>query len=99
MARRRFIAHPRPAAIPRIVAVEGRGRAFRMPLKAGLTLLEAVRQGFAAEGFGSGVLNLGTLSLAPFAYVMPALSRDGQNAPSIPKPSALPASADWNVAR
>ncbi|MCU0817762.1 MAG: DNA-binding protein [Beijerinckiaceae bacterium] len=80
MPRPGFIAQPGPVQSPRLVAVEGRGRAFRMRLPAGLTLLEATRQGFAAEGFASGTLNLGPLALEPFAYVMPALSRDGKNA-------------------
>jgi predicted DNA-binding protein with PD1-like motif len=80
MARPSFIRQPGPALSPRVLAVEGRGRAFPMRLEAGLSLLEAVRQGFAAAGFASGTLNFGPLALSPFAYVMPALSRDGQNA-------------------
>ncbi len=80
MARPAVITQPGPQQSPRILAVEGRGRAFRMPLKAGTPLLEATRQGFAAEGFASGALNLRALALGPFAYVMPALSVDGKNA-------------------
>ncbi|MCZ8183798.1 MAG: DUF296 domain-containing protein [Beijerinckiaceae bacterium] len=80
MARPAFISQPGPPQMPRILAVEGRGRAFRMAMKAGMPLLEATRQGFAAEGFASGTLNLGALALGPFAYVMPALSVDGKNA-------------------
>lgn len=80
MPRPAFIRQPGPASAPRIVAVEGRGRAFRMPLPSGLSLLEAARRGFATEGFASGTLRLADVALAPFAYVMPALSRDGQNA-------------------
>lgn len=74
------VAQPGPAQEPRLVAVEGRGRAFSMRLEAGLTLLEATRRGFAAQGFSCGALRLGPLALAPFAYVMPALSKDGVNA-------------------
>lgn len=74
------IRQPGPPIQPRILAVEGRGRAFRLPLRAGTSLLEGVRTGFAAEGFASGTLNLGPLALGPFAYVMPALSQDGRNA-------------------
>lgn len=80
MARPAFILQPGPPQSPRLLAVEGRGRAFRMVLKAGTSLLEATRQGFAAEGFASGTLTLGALALGPFAYVMPALSVDGKNA-------------------
>ena len=80
MARPSFIRQPGPAQSPRVLAVEGRGRAFPMRLEAGLPLLEAVRQGFAAAGFASGTLRFGPLALSPFAYVIPALSRDGQNA-------------------
>jgi predicted DNA-binding protein with PD1-like motif len=60
--------------------VEARGRAFTFTLQAGVPLLEAVRRGFAAEGFASGVLNFGGGVLGPFAYVMPALSKIGENA-------------------
>ena len=74
------IRQPGAPLQPRIVAVEGRGRAFRMRLEAGLTLLEATRRGFAAAGFTSGTLALGPLALGPFAYVMPALSKEGLNA-------------------
>jgi predicted DNA-binding protein with PD1-like motif len=45
-----------------------------------LPLLEAARRGFAAEGFAGGVLNMRGGALGPFAYVMPALSRTGENA-------------------
>jgi predicted DNA-binding protein with PD1-like motif len=58
----------------RIAFVEANGREFQFALEPGLPLLEAVRRGFAAEGFVSGVVNFGEIALAPFAYVMPALS-------------------------
>ncbi len=80
MARPTHVAQPGPALAPRVMAAEGRGRAFLMPLKAGALLVDAVRDGFAREGFASGALNIGELALGPFAYVMPALSRDGKNA-------------------
>lgn len=80
MARPAFMAQPGPAIEPRVVAVEGRGRAFALPLRAGLPLVEAVREGLAAEGFSAGVVNIEALALNPFAYVMPALSKDGKNA-------------------
>jgi predicted DNA-binding protein with PD1-like motif len=76
----RQIVQPGPPAPERIQWVEARGRAFAFTLEAGLPLLEAARRGFAAEGFGSGTLNFGAGALGPFAYVMPALSRTGENA-------------------
>jgi predicted DNA-binding protein with PD1-like motif len=76
----RHIAQPGPPAAERIQWVEVRGRAFSFTLEAGLPLLEAARRGFAAEGFAGGTLNFGAGALGPFAYVMPALSRTGENA-------------------
>ncbi|WP_293800595.1 DUF296 domain-containing protein [uncultured Bosea sp.] len=56
------------------------GRAFSLTLPAGVPLLEAVRSGFEAEGFTSGVVKLDGLKLSPFAYVMPALSKTPEHA-------------------
>ena len=58
----------------------GRGarpRVLRSRLQAGLPLLEAARRGFAAAGFAGGTLNIKGGALGPFAYVMPALSKTG----------------------
>jgi predicted DNA-binding protein with PD1-like motif len=76
----RSIAQPGSPVPERIQWVEARGRAFSFMLEAGVPLLEAARRGFAAAGFGGGVLNAKAGALGPFAYVMPALSRDGANA-------------------
>ncbi|MBR0697407.1 PCC domain-containing protein [Bradyrhizobium lablabi] len=76
----RSIAQPGVPVAERIQWVEARGRAFSFMLEAGIPLLESVRRGFAAEGFAGGVLNAKGGALGPFAYVMPALSRDGANA-------------------
>ena len=76
----RSIKQPGSPAPERIQWVETRGRAFAFALEAGLPLLEAARRGFAAEGFASGVLNIRNGALGPFAYVMPALSKTGENA-------------------
>ncbi len=76
----RQIVQPGPPAPERIQWVEARGRAFSFTLEAGLPLLEAARRGFAAEGFAGGTLNIKGGALGPFAYVMPALSRTGENA-------------------
>jgi predicted DNA-binding protein with PD1-like motif len=76
----RRIEQPGPLAPERIQWVEARGRSFRLTLGAGLPLLEAARRGFAAEGFCGGTLNMQRGALGPFAYVMPALSKNGENA-------------------
>jgi predicted DNA-binding protein with PD1-like motif len=76
----RSIAQPGPLVPERIQWVEARGRAFSFTLQAGLPLLEAARRGFAAEGFSGGTLRMKDGALGPFAYVMPALSRNGENA-------------------
>ncbi|WP_375783156.1 PCC domain-containing protein [Bradyrhizobium sp. Pha-3] len=76
----RSIAQPGAPIPERIQSVAARGRAFSFMLEAGIPLLEAVRRGFAAAGFSSGVLSATGGALGPFAYVMPALSKDGVNA-------------------
>jgi predicted DNA-binding protein with PD1-like motif len=76
----RRIEQPGAPVPERIQWVEARGRAFSFTLEAGLPLLEAARRGFAAEGFAGGVLNIRGGALGPFAYVMPALSKTGDNA-------------------
>jgi len=76
----RSILQPGPPTPERIQWVEARGRAFSFTLEAGLPLLEAARCGFAAEGFAGGTLNFGAGALGPLAYVMPALSKTGENA-------------------
>lgn len=76
----RSIKQPGAPGAERIQWVEARGRAFTFMLEAGVPLLEAARRGFAAEGFAGGVLNFGRGTLGPFAYVMPALSKTGENA-------------------
>ncbi|WP_407170304.1 PCC domain-containing protein [Bradyrhizobium sp. ORS 111] len=76
----RSIVQPGAPVPERVQWVAARGRAFSFMLEAGIPLLEAVRRGFAAEGFSSGVLNATGGALGPFAYVMPALSKDGANA-------------------
>jgi predicted DNA-binding protein with PD1-like motif len=76
----RSIVQPGSPNPERMQWVEARGRAFSATLQAGLPLLEAARQAFAAEGFAGGVLSIRSGALGPFAYVMPALSRTGDNA-------------------
>jgi predicted DNA-binding protein with PD1-like motif len=76
----RSIKQPGPPGPERIQWVEARGRAFTFTVEAGLPLLEAARRGFAAEGFAGGTLNIKGGALGPFGYVMPALSKTGENA-------------------
>jgi len=76
----RSIPQPGRPAPERIQWAEARGRAFSFTLQAGVPLLETASRGFAAAGFAGGVLNIGDGALGPFAYVMPALSKTGDNA-------------------
>lgn len=76
----RSIKQPGAPIAERIQWVEARGRAFSFTLEAGVPLLDAARRGFAAAGFAGGVLNFRRGVLGPFAYVMPALSKTGENA-------------------
>jgi predicted DNA-binding protein with PD1-like motif len=76
----RSIKQPGPPVTERIQWVEVRGRAFSFTLQAGLPLLDAARRGFAAQGFAGGTLNMSGGALGPFGYVMPALSKTGENA-------------------
>jgi predicted DNA-binding protein with PD1-like motif len=76
----RSIQQPGSPIAERIQWVEARGRAFNFTVQPGLTLLEAARRGFAAQGFASGTLNIKGGALGPFGYVMPALSKNGENA-------------------
>jgi predicted DNA-binding protein with PD1-like motif len=76
----RSVKQPGPPNAERVQWVEVRGRAFGFTLEAGLPLLEAARRGFAAQGFASGTLNIRGGALGPFGYVMPALSKTGENA-------------------
>jgi predicted DNA-binding protein with PD1-like motif len=76
----RVIKQPGSPVPERIQWVEARGRAFSFKLEAGVLLLEAARRGFAEAGFAGGVLNMRGGALGPLAYVMPALSKDGEHA-------------------
>jgi predicted DNA-binding protein with PD1-like motif len=76
----REIRQPGPPIAERIQWVAARGRSFSFTVQAGLPLLEAVQQGFAAQGFGGGVASFKSGALGPFAYVMPALSKTPEHA-------------------
>uniref|UniRef100_A0A9E8CMJ6 DNA-binding protein n=1 Tax=Bosea sp. NBC_00436 TaxID=2969620 RepID=A0A9E8CMJ6_9HYPH len=76
----RRIEQPGTGTPERVQWIACGGRAFSLTLPAGMLLLEAVRSGFAAAGFASGVVKLDGLALSPFAYVMPALSKTPEHA-------------------
>lgn len=76
----RKIKQPGPAHAEPIQWVQARGESFSFVVEAGEPLIEAVRRGFAARGYVSGVLNAEGGALAPFAYVMPALSETPDHA-------------------
>lgn len=76
----RTIQQPGLAEPERVQWIEARGRKLTLELKPGL-LLDAISEAFAEQGFSSGVLRLPAgLPLAPFAYVMPALSATPEHA-------------------
>lgn len=76
----RTIEQPGPTEPERVQWLEAQGRKLTLELKPGL-LLDAIADAFAAQGFASGVLRLPAgLTLAPFAYVMPALSATPEHA-------------------
>jgi predicted DNA-binding protein with PD1-like motif len=76
----RTIKQPGAPVTERIQWVEARGRPFSFTIAAGLPLLEAASRSLATAGFAAGVLNFGHGALGPFGYVMPALSKTGENA-------------------
>jgi predicted DNA-binding protein with PD1-like motif len=76
----REVRQPGPLVAERIQWVEARGRSFSFVAQAGQPLLEAVRQGFATQGFAGGVASFKAGALGPFAYVMPALAKTAEHA-------------------
>lgn len=80
MSASRTIKQPGEVFAERIVAVEGRGRPVQLTLQAGRLLVEAVSEAFQVHGFQGGTVDMGGVELHPFAYVMPALSKTGENA-------------------
>lgn len=76
----RSIAQPGFPDSNRIQYAAVDGRSVTFTLDAGVRLVDAVSQGFSDAGFQSGVLTLSGGTLGPFTYVMPALSKTGENA-------------------
>lgn len=74
------IHQPGPPRAERVLMVEASGEALRLELAAGLLLRDAVYQALAKAGYAGGTVDLAGVSLWPFGYVMPALSKTGENA-------------------
>ena len=74
MTRPAFIRQPGPPKRERIQSASGWAQPFSFEVAAGSLLLEAVRDGFAAAGFSSGVAAFSALEFGPFGYVMPSTS-------------------------
>ncbi len=72
----RRLAQPGPALLPRVESVPGHARHLAFTLEPGLSLQEAVIRPLRAAGLASAMLELEGGALAPFAYVLPALSPD-----------------------
>ena len=72
----RHIPQPGPALLPRIIAVEGRGRLIEQTLPAGLSLLDAVQ----CIGAASAVMSIAGGSFGPLSYVIPSLPPDATHA-------------------
>ncbi|MGL4324909.1 MAG: PCC domain-containing protein, partial [Beijerinckiaceae bacterium] len=76
----RSIRQPGQPHPERIIAIPAQGRSLSIELQPGMSLLANMQRGFADAGFSGGVAHLTGVALAPFAYVMPALSKTGENA-------------------
>lgn len=76
----RTVQQPGPAQAPRIIAIPVQGKPVSLLLRRNTNLLQAVAGALASHGYASGVIELSGMALAPFSYVMPALSIDGKNA-------------------
>ena len=91
---------PGPPAPERIQWVEARGRAFSFTLEAGLPLLEAVRRGFAAQGFAGGVAEHAERGARPVRLCDAGAVEDRRTTPrSTATPSGPPASRGCRRAR
>lgn len=76
----RRLAQPGPALLPRLESVPGHASQLAFVLEPGLSLQEAVIRPLRAAGFASAAVELEGGALAPFAYVLPALSPDSSHA-------------------
>lgn len=76
----RAIAQPGAPLQPRLIACPVEAKSLRLHLPAGVNLLRAVTEAFAARGYASGVADIHGLRLDPLFYVMPALSKTAEHA-------------------
>lgn len=70
----RSIKHPGPVHPTRVQCVPASVRPVEVELSRGVTLLQGLADAVRAQGATSAVFSLGDLTLAPLAFVMPALS-------------------------
>ncbi|MGY2048983.1 PCC domain-containing protein [Methylobacterium sp. JK268] len=77
---RSFLAQPGPVRAERRTAAAGALRHRAFALARGTTLLDALAGPLAAAGMAGATVHLDGGSFSPFAYVMPALSRDPAHA-------------------
>lgn len=76
----RRLAQPGPVAPVRIQSCEGRSRTVTFPLEPGLTLNEAVTRPLLDHAIPGGTVTVEGGALAPFTYVIPAVSPDAEHA-------------------
>lgn len=86
--RERHLQQPGPAAVERFESFEGVGRKFDFILKPGLSLNEAIARQLRDANIKAAALVLEGGAFAPFHYLMPALSTDGDHAAWYSEPYA-----------
>jgi predicted DNA-binding protein with PD1-like motif len=74
------VQQPGPVPHTRLIEVATRGGPLALTLEPGRRLIDTVAAGFGVHGFESGTVDLSGVALGPFAYVMPALSKNGEQA-------------------
>jgi len=75
----RSIEHPGPVHPDRVQCVPARLRPVGVELPGGVTLLQGLADAVRAQDATSAVFSLRNLTLAPMAFVMPALSASSQH--------------------
>lgn len=74
------LAQPGPVAAERTESLAGHVRSLDFMLEPGLTINEAIARPLVGAGLACATLTLEGGALAPFTYVMPALSPDAEHA-------------------
>jgi predicted DNA-binding protein with PD1-like motif len=75
-----YVHQPGPVPHTRLIEVATRGGPLTLTLEPGQRLVDTVALGFGAHGVKSGTVDVSGLALGPFAYVIPALSKNGEQA-------------------